>query len=139
MHILKLLITALLFVSCTQRTPENLEQRIDQLISQDQYEQALELLEDADPATTDSDLETLKEKIHLNYGLYLEYRGPEGSTMRDRMTSALQQYIAVLKINPQNEKARAEINQIMSVYNTMPDRSPPDEILEELKELGIGS
>ena len=38
---------------------------------------------------------------------YLEYRGPEESTMRDRMTSALEQYIEVLKINPNNEKARS--------------------------------
>lgn len=57
--------------------------------------------------------------------------------MRDRMTSALEQYIAVLKINPDNEKARSEIEQIMSIYNTMPDKSPGEEIISQLNELGF--
>ncbi|MDZ7691676.1 MAG: hypothetical protein U5K69_11225 [Balneolaceae bacterium] len=73
-----------------------------------------------DPANTEADLDKLREKTYLNYGLYLEYRGPEGSSMRDRMTSALEQYIAVLKLNPKNEKARSEIEQIMGIYSTMP-------------------
>lgn len=126
-----------LFLACSNNTPQDLSEQVDQLIAEDNYTEALELLGDVDPAETDDDIETLKEKTHLNYGLYLEYRGPEDSTMRDRMTSALQQFIEVLKINSQNQEARSEIRQIMDIYETMPDRSPGDEILNELRELGF--
>lgn len=131
-------IIALLFVfSCNNQPPEDLSKRVDQLIAEDNYEQALNLISQANPESVDADIETLKEKTHLNYGIYLEYRGPEDTSMRDRMTSALEQFIAVLKINPENEKARSEIDQIMSIYNTMPDKSPGEEIVSQLNELGF--
>ncbi len=57
--------------------------------------------------------------------------------MRDRMTSALEQYIQVLKLNPNNQQARKEIKQIMGIYNTMPEKSPGEDIVEELNELGF--
>lgn len=126
-----------LIVSCGSQTTGNLSERVDQLIAEDNYEEALSLLEAADPSESEFDLHTLKEKTHLNYGIYLEYRGPEDSSMRDRMISALEQYIAVLKINPNNQKAVSEIEQIMSIYGTMPDRSPGEEIIQELNELGF--
>lgn len=132
------LLTAIfLFISCSSQNVENLPERVDQLIAEDNYEEALNLIDSADPATTEADLETLREKTHLNYGIYLEYRGPEGSSMRDRMTSSLEQYIAVLKINPNNQKAISEVEQIMSIYSTMPDRSPGEEIVQELNSLGF--
>lgn len=131
------LFALLLFISCGSQTPENLSSRIDQLIAEDNYKEALNLLSEAEPADTEADLDKLKEKTHLNYGIYLEYRGPEGTSMRERMTSALEQYIAVLKINPENEKARSEIKQIMGIYSTMPDKSPGDEIISQLNELGF--
>ena len=137
MRYLSIFIVALLFIGCSGNTTENLPEQIDQLIAEDNYTEALSLLNDADPNDTDADLPKLKEKTHLNYGLYLEYRGPEDSTMRDRMTSALEQYIAVLKINPENQKARKEINQIMGIYSTMPEKSPGEEILAELRKLGF--
>lgn len=137
MRYLYLLFFALLFISCSNQTPKDLTKRIDQLIAEDNYKQALTLLDNADSTKTDADLPKLKEKAHLNYGLYLEYRGPEDSSMRDRMTSALEQYIAVLNINPENQKARSEIQQIMGIYNTMPDKSPGEEILADLRELGF--
>lgn len=127
----------ILFVSCSDPAPEDVAKQIEQHIAEDNYEEALELVESADPEQTEADLQLLKEKIHLNYGIFLEYRGPEDSSMRDRMTSALRQYIEVLKINPDNEKARSEINQIMSIYDTMPDRSPGEDILGELRALGF--
>ncbi len=127
----------LLFVGCSSDQPDNLEEAVDQLIAEDNYGQALEYINNANPQKTETDLKKLKEKTHLNYGLYLEYRGPEDSSMRDRMTSALEQYIAVLKINPDNQKARQEIKQIMGIYSTMPDRSPGEDIVQELNELGF--
>lgn len=137
MRYFSIFLVALLFIGCSGNTPENLPKQIDQLIAEDNYSKALTLLNDADPNDTDADLPKLKEKTHLNYGLYLEYRGPEDSTMRDRMTSALEQYIAVLNINPDNQKARKEINQIMGIYSTMPEKSPGEEILTDLRELGF--
>lgn len=137
MRYLFLSFIALLFISCSNETPENLSERVDQLIAEDDYSQALDLLDNADPEQTDADIPELKEKTHLNYGLYMEYRGPEESSMRDRMTTALEQYIEVLKINPDNEEARSEIEQIMSIYDTMPDNSPGDDIINELNELGF--
>ena len=127
----------LLFISCSSDTPENLSKRVDQLIAEDSYSQAVTLISNADSSKTDADLQKLKEKTHLNYGMYLQYRGPEDQTMRDRMTTALEQYIAVLRINPQNQKAQKEIKTIMGVYNTMPDKSPGEEILSDLRELGF--
>lgn len=137
MRYLFLSLIALLFISCSNETPENLSERVDQLIAEDSYSQALELLEDANPEETDANISELKEKTHLNYGLYMEYRGPEDSSMRDRMTSALEQFIEVLSINPDNEKARSEVEQIMSIYNTMPDNSPGEDIINDLNELGF--
>ncbi len=137
MRYLFLSIIALLFISCSNETPENISDRVNQLIAEDNYTQALDILENADSEQTEADLPTLKEKTYLNYGLYLEYRGPEDSTMRDRMTSALEQFIEVLKLNPDNEKARKEIQQIMGIYNTMPDKSPGEDIVSELNELGF--
>lgn len=137
MRYLSLLFFALLFVACSNETPQDLSKKVDQLIAEDDYTQALNLLNDTDSTETEADLAKLKEKTYLNYGLYLEYRGPEESSMRDRMTSALEQFIAVLRINPKNQKARSEIKQIMSIYSTMPDRSPGEEILKNLRELGF--
>lgn len=137
MRFFSFLLLSALFVACSSSTPENISKKIDQLIAEDSYQQAIELVENADPANTEADLAKLREKTYLNYGLYLEYRGPEGSSMRDRMTSALEQYIKVLRINPKNEKARAEIKQIMGIYSTMPDRSPGEKILKDLRELGF--
>jgi tetratricopeptide (TPR) repeat protein len=137
MRYLFISVIALLFISCSNETSENVPDRVNQLIAKDNYTQALDILENADPQQTDADLTTLKEKTYLNYGLYLEYRGPEESTMRDRMTSALEQFIEVLKINPDNEKARKEIRQIMGIYNTMPEKSPGEDIVSELNELGF--
>lgn len=137
MRITLLSCSLLLFTACADQTPKNLNEQVDKLIAEDRYPQALTLIDEADPQETEANLDTLREKTHLNYGIFLEYRGPEGSTMRERMTSALEQYIAVLKINPDNRKARSEIEQIMGIYNTMPDKSPGEEIIQELNKLGF--
>lgn len=137
MRTLTILLLSVLFIGCSNQTPENLSERVDELIAEDNYTQAIELLKDANPEETDADLATLREKTYLNYGLYLEYRGPEDSSMRDRMTSALEQYIEVLNVNPQNQKARTEIEQIMGIYETMPDRTPGDDILAGLRNHGF--
>lgn len=137
MRYLSLVVIALLFISCSSDTPEDVSKRVDQLIANDQYSQALTMLEDLNPNETDADISLLREKTHLNYGMYMMVRGPENSTMRDRMTSALEQFIATLNINPKNQQARSQIKKIMGIYNTMPDKSPGEEILADLRDLGF--
>lgn len=119
----------------TTVSAENPADAVNQLLKKDQYEEALTRLgQESDIA--DSTRQRLREKAHLNYGLYLEYRGGNRS-MRDRMTNALRQFIEVLKINRQNQKALAEIKQIMGIYETMPDNAPPADIKKELNALGV--
>lgn len=137
MRFLSVLFIFSLFIGCSNQTPKNMPDHIDQLIAEDQYQEAIELLANTDSTETDADLKKLKEKTHLNYGMYMEYRGPKESSMRDRMTTALRQYIEVLKINPENQKARSEIDQIMGIYSTMPDKGPGEDIRKELQQLGF--
>lgn len=118
-----------------QAPSENPVATVNSLIKNDQYEEALSRLEQAG-GMADSTRQRLQEKTHLNYGLYLEYRGGDRS-MRDRMTNALRQFIEVLHINRENQKALAEIKQIMGIYGTMPDKSPPSDIKKELNALGV--
>lgn len=139
-------LAAVMFTACssksgdqnTQVNPENLSKKVDQLIKNDKYDDALTLL-DNQSSTQDAsvDLDQLREKTYLNYGLYLEYRGGDTKSMRDRMTGALRNYIEVLKINRQNQKALSEVKQIMGIYNTMPNKSAPDDIKQELDQLGV--
>lgn len=105
--------------SAEQQTPD-FESRIAELKSKDQTEETLAELEQA----------------HLDYGIYLIYNS-DPSQMRENANKALTEFIAVLEINPENEKAMAEIDQIMGIYASFPDRSPDEEIVEKLRELGF--
>ena len=103
-------------------------------IRDSQYSDALTLLESQEE---NEEVMTLKEKTHLNYGLFLEYRDSNVTNMRDKMNGALAQYVEVLKINPDNEKAVSEIEQILGIYSTFEDRKPDEKIAEELRKLGF--
>src|SRR5699024_6907997 len=107
MRFLTLLLFSTLLISCSSSTPDDVDTIGDQLISEDKYQPSIETVENADAQKVDDDLSKLREKTYLSYGLYLEYRGPEDSSMRDRMTSALEQFIKVLNIKPDNQKARS--------------------------------
>ena len=115
-------------------TPQSLSEKVEFFLDNDQYSDALTLLESQDET---AEVLTLKEKTHLNYGLFLEYRDSDITNMRDKMNGALEQYIKVLQINPDNEKAVTEIQQILGIYSQFPDRSPDETIIEELRELGF--
>lgn len=138
----KLLVLSLLLItsSCAQSSQkasassESLGERIEVLLDNDQYSEALALLEAEEESET---VLLLKEKTHLNYGLFLEYRDSEVTNMRDKMNSALRQYVEVLKINPDNEKAISEVEQILGIYASFPDRSPDEDVMAELKKLGF--
>ena len=113
---------------------ESLGEKVEVLLDNDQYTDALSLLEAEEESET---VLRLKEKTYLNYGLFLEYRNAEVTNMRDKMSGALRQYVEVLKINPDNEKAITEVEQILGIYSSFPDRSPDEEVMAELKKLGF--
>ncbi len=126
-------------VSCNRSEPDvvdqdlSLPEKIDRLIQMNDYETALSLLEDENPE--DEEIQLLLEKTHLNYGLH-SMSTFDQTEMRTRMNNALSQFTEVLKINPQNEVAQNNIEQILAVYKTIPDRDPEPDVLEGLREVG---
>lgn len=113
---------------------KSMAEKVEFFLENDQYSDALTLLETQEET---EEVMTLREKTHLNYGLFLEYRDSDVTNMRDKMNGALAQYVEVLKINPDNEKAISEIEQILGIYATFDNRKPDEEVAEDLRELGF--
>jgi len=111
-----------------------ISEQIDLLIDNNDYETALDILEEMDQ--TDPEIQTLREKTHLNYGLHSMSTFDEAE-MRTRMNNALIQFTEVIRINPENSVAREQIEQIMAIYATIPNRQPEPEVLEGLREVGF--
>jgi ribosome-interacting GTPase 1 len=111
-----------------------LDQQVDLLIENNEYEAALTMLEGED--RNDPEIAMMLEKIHLNYGLHSMNTFDE-TEMRTRMNNALTQFTEVLRINPDNAVAREQIEQIMMIYATIPDREPEPEVMDGLRELGF--
>jgi tetratricopeptide (TPR) repeat protein len=108
--------------------------QIDKLVAEDKYTEALELLEGQPDSP---EILTLKEMTHLNYGLFLEYKDANVTNMRDKMNNALREYVKVLRINPDNEKALSEIEQILGIYATFGNRAPAEDVVADLEEFGF--
>ena len=108
--------------------------QIDKLVAEDKYTEALELLEGQPDSP---EILTLKEMTHLNYGLFLEYRDANVTNMRDKINNALREYVKVLRINPDNEKALSEIEQILGIYATFGNRAPAEDVVADLEEFGF--
>ncbi|MEX2601787.1 MAG: hypothetical protein WD355_09080 [Balneolaceae bacterium] len=125
----------LILNSCTgeESSFDSLNEQIDFLIEENRYEEALSILDDE--SVEDPEILLLKEKTHLNYGLHSMNTFDEGE-MRTRMNEALRQFAEVLRINTENTVARQQIEQIMSIYQMMPDRGPEEDVLEDLREVG---
>ncbi len=127
-------------ISCgkTEQNPDfaslTLSEQIDYLIENNEYESALDLLESED--RSDLEIRTLLEKTHLNYGLY-SMNTFDQTEMRTRMNNALVQFTEVLRLNPENQFAREQVQQIMAIYSTIPNREPEPEVLEGLREVGF--
>jgi hypothetical protein len=111
-----------------------LEEKIDYLIEQNMYGEALDELENED--IEDPGIRVLLEKTHLNYGLHNMNTFDE-TEMRTRMNDALRQFTEVLRINPQNEVAQNQIRQILQIYDTIPNRQPEDDVIAGLREVGF--
>lgn len=122
-------------ISCSNSDTQfdTLEEHVDHLIEENRYEEAIEQIHsEADAGPT---RDRLLEKAHLNYGFY-NMNTFDGEEMRTRMNDALRQFIEVLRINPENAEARTRIEQILQVYDTMPDREPEPDVLNSLEEIG---
>tara|TARA_B100000575_G_scaffold235404_1_gene197137 strand:+ start:17443 stop:17901 length:459 start_codon:yes stop_codon:yes gene_type:complete len=141
--ILNICVLSLGFIFCSSSSerqdsdaPSNIDiaSQIDELLAEDKYTDALELLEGMPDSPK---IRTLKEMTHLNYGLFLEYRDADITNMRDKMNNALREYLKVLQINPDNEKAVSEIEQILGIYATFGDRTPADDVVADLKKFGF--
>lgn len=132
----------ILFSACGNQTEPQvaeqqavtLEEQVAALVEEKKFDDAINLLKLAD--TNEPNVLALLAKTHLDYGIYIEYDNND-IPMRDKMTGALRQYIEVLKLEPENEKAIAEIDQIIGIYQTMPGRTLPADILDELRARGL--
>lgn len=139
-YIILLFTVSLLAISCSSPESEYVDmnlplpERIDLLIEQNRYETALEILNSEDK--DDPEIRKLLEKTHLNYGLH-SMNTFDQTEMRTRMNNALTQFTEVLRLNPINAVAREQIEQILYIYETIPDREPEPEVLEGLRELGF--
>lgn len=111
-----------------------IDDQVNMLIEADDYETALTLLENED--RSDPEIRLLLEKTHLNFGLH-SMNTFDADEMRTRMNKALVQFTEVLRINPNNAVAREQIEQILAVYDTIPDRGPEEDVLEGLREVGF--
>lgn len=130
---------SLMLISCGEEAPDqnldmSLEDRINLLIEQNEYEAALETLSDKD--RSDPEIARLLEKTHLNYGLH-SMNTFDQTEMRTRMNNALTQFTEVLRINPDNTVAREQAQQILDIYATIPDRSPDEDVMEGLRDVGF--
>ena len=141
--ILNICVFGLGFISCSSSSdgqksdaPNNIDiaPQISELVAKDKYTEALELLQGIPDSP---EILILKEMTHLNYGLFLEYRDANITNMRDKMNNALREYVKVLRINPDNEKAISEIEQILDIYSTFGNRAPEDDVVSDLKEFGF--
>jgi hypothetical protein len=110
-----------------------LSDQINNMIDADQYEVALNRLSEED--RTDPEVLLLLEKTHLNYALH-SMTTFDQTEMRTRMNNALVQFTEVLRINPNNIVAREQIEQILAIYQTFPNRAPDPEVMEGLREFG---
>ena len=141
--ILGICVLSFSFMSCSSSSEEqnstvsstvDIALQIDNLVAEDKYTEALELL----AGQPDSpEILTLREMTHLNYGLFLEYRDANVTNMRDKMNNALREYVKVLRINPDNEKAISEIEQILGIYATFGNRAPAEDVVADLEEFGF--
>lgn len=126
------LMLIILLSACSEST-QTLEQQVNSLLNEQNFDEAISLLNDQPESESVSEL---KENVHLQHGIYLIYNA-DPAEMRENANNALREFIAVLEINPNNEKARAEIQQIINIYRSFPNRQPDEAIINRLEEFGF--
>lgn len=87
----------------------------------------------------DEQSKDLLAKVYLKHGIWVIYSGPSSATgnMHQAVTQSLKDFINVLDIEPHNQQARDQINQILQIYKTMPDKSPDPSLVPKLRQLGF--
>ena len=110
-----------------QPVPEGpvLEQ-VQFLVDNNRFDQALERLKAED--TSEPEIRTALRDTHFLYGEWLMYHA-DSVAMNVRMPKALRHFRRVVEMEPQNEAAQANIQQIESVYRSM-DRPIPEGIAD---------
>jgi hypothetical protein len=111
----------------------NMDQNKDNDFSPTLYKDVVSHLK----AKSDTASQNLLVKVYLRHGMYELYNGPVSGKMREAVTESLHDFINVLKMDPGNKKARAEINQILDIYKTMPNKSVAKEVVPDLQKLGF--
>lgn len=126
----------------------NIEQSVIKLIDNNEFERAFEWLASKD--ASDETVVLAKQRVHLNYGLGLVNmtvgtmsRGerPAGG-MGGNMHAAMRQFLTAYNLAPDNQAAsvaKEQLQMIMSVYATMPDRLDmiPAGVRDSLKTIGF--
>lgn len=111
-------LTALVFglFSCSEPEPEDPGDKISQLIAEQEFEQAFDLLGHIDEDTPEA--EQLEIEVHLAYANYLTHEA-DHITMGERMADALRHYRKVLELDEDHDQARALIELIEGIYEQM--------------------
>lgn len=131
------LILILFIASCSGETAEyapeidlsglSFAERVEFYLQNEQFEDAFDELADADPEN--AELRDLQLAAHLTYAIYLTYSHVSPDVMRTRMPEALRHYRRVLQLDPNNARARAEIEQIEGIYRSL-NREVPQGVAE---------
>lgn len=110
----------------SEMNPQNLAELVEAHNQNDEFEEALDLLREADQEK--AEVQQMLETVHLNYALHLTHvKGMED--MRKYMPKALKHYRRVLELNPDNERAQQEKNQIVEIYQQL-GRDVPEGVAE---------
>jgi hypothetical protein len=126
----------------------DIEGTIVALIDQNEFNQALEWLGTMDQSKPE--VTSALQRVHLNYGLGLmnmtvstmaQGKQPAGG-MNTNMYAAMRQFLMAYNIDPKSEAAavsKTQLQTIMSVYSTMPDRldAVPKGIRDSLRVVGF--
>lgn len=110
----------------TANKNESLEIQVTQLIDQNEYERALELLRQSDEEP--QRVEELKAGTHLAYAHYLTNEA-DHMEMGKRMPDALRHFRRVLELDEGNTMAQNYIDRIESIYEQM-GRDIPEGVAE---------
>ncbi len=115
-RIFLLFILSFAMYACSEPGPENLEGNVQQLVQQNEYEEALDLLSEADGDSTV--ISQLKINTHLAYANYLTHEA-DHLAMGDRMADALRHFRRVLELDETNSRAENHIELIEGIYRQM--------------------
>jgi len=126
----------------------SMQEKVNYLLNSDNTDQ--DTSNDFNPALFDEVVPALEKQndpkskqelvqLYLKHGIWNMYYGPYTATakMRLAVTVALKDFIRVLELDPHNQEATRQINQIIDVYKTMPNKSVPEEVVPDLKKLGF--